>query len=111
MLGFRGHFSTKSRRYSTTLTALRTARQQWRDTQILSSLGLPESYPIYRHNGHQPIDDLPRGEDTILVLGHWQYVGRGHSPGEARYARTISDDLMEARRTGRQQSEQDRVAA
>jgi transposase-like protein len=26
MLGFRGHFSTKSRRYSTTLGALRAAR-------------------------------------------------------------------------------------
>ncbi|MFF9337937.1 replication initiator, partial [Streptomyces albogriseolus] len=30
MLGFRGHFSTKSRRYSTTLGALRDARAQWR---------------------------------------------------------------------------------
>ncbi|MCM3846354.1 hypothetical protein ND486_09145 [Pseudonocardia sp. DR1-2] len=29
MLGFAGHFSTRSRRYSTTLTALRQARRDW----------------------------------------------------------------------------------
>jgi integrase len=33
MLGFRGHFSTKSRRYSTTLGALRDARADWRRAQ------------------------------------------------------------------------------
>ena len=33
MLGFRGHFATKSRRYSTTLRALRTARVTWRRRQ------------------------------------------------------------------------------
>src|SRR6185503_7187851 len=31
MLGFGGHFSTKSRRYSTTLGALRQARTDWRE--------------------------------------------------------------------------------
>ena len=30
MLGFRGHFATKSRYYSTTLGELRGARAQWR---------------------------------------------------------------------------------
>ena len=30
MLGFGGHFFTKSRRYSTTLGALRQARRDWR---------------------------------------------------------------------------------
>ena len=29
MLGYRGHFATKSRRYSTTMRALRTARRNW----------------------------------------------------------------------------------
>jgi len=33
MLGFRGHFSTKSRRYSTTLKALRNARADYRRRQ------------------------------------------------------------------------------
>ena len=30
MLGFGGHFATKSRRYSTTHEALRAARPEWR---------------------------------------------------------------------------------
>ena len=30
MLGFGGHFATKSRRYSTTHKALRAARREWR---------------------------------------------------------------------------------
>jgi hypothetical protein len=106
MLGFRGHFSTKSRRYSTTLSILRSARQQWRDVRSLASLGVAESRVISRQSRHDPVD-----EDTILVLGHWQYVGRGHSPGEAAYARTISHDLVEVRRIAWQQSEHGHVAA
>jgi hypothetical protein len=57
MLGFRGHFSTKSRAYSTTLGALRDARAQ---------------YARARHS-----DELP-DTDTVLVVGHWLYAGRGH---------------------------------
>ncbi|MEU3278235.1 replication initiator [Streptomyces antibioticus] len=33
MLGFRGHFSSKSRAYSTTLGALRDVRRAWRTAQ------------------------------------------------------------------------------
>jgi hypothetical protein len=41
-----------------------------------------------------------RAPDAIVsqVMGHWQYIGRGHSPGEAIYARTIAADLAENRR-------------
>ncbi len=43
MLGFRGHFSTKSRRYSTTLGALRNARAEWRRAQAAGvTYGNPE---------------------------------------------------------------------
>ncbi len=35
MLGCRGHFSTKSRRSSTTLTKLRSARLEWRNARLL----------------------------------------------------------------------------
>ncbi len=42
-----------------------------------------------------------REDETILVVGHWQYIGRGHSPGEAIYARTIAHDLAESRRLAR----------
>ncbi|ACZ00062.1 replication initiator [Thermomonospora curvata] len=67
MLGFRGHFTTKSRHYSTTLARLRAAR--------------------IRHNQqHQQITTgrLPlTEEDRVLVIAHWRYAGRGLTPGEA----------------------------
>lgn len=44
MLGFRGHFSTKSRSYSTTLGALRDARRAWRTEQARAHAGLPEQH-------------------------------------------------------------------
>jgi hypothetical protein len=69
MLGFRGHFSTKSRRYSTTLGALRAARRAWRTEQTRAHAGLPE---------HDP--------DTTLVVGQWGYLGSGYSPGAALLA-------------------------
>ncbi|MDT0341918.1 replication initiation protein [Streptomyces sp. DSM 44938] len=60
MLGFRGHFSTKSRRYSTTLGALRDARAQWRRQQA---------------GEHGP-------EETTLVVAHWAYAGTGLTAAE-----------------------------
>jgi hypothetical protein len=64
MLGFRGHFSTKSRRYSTTLGALRTARADWRRAQV-APVGETE----------------PR--ETTFVLSHWVFAGTGLSRAEA----------------------------
>jgi hypothetical protein len=61
MLGFRGHFSTKSRTYSITLGALRAERAAYqRDYAIAAGL--------------QP--DLHPG--TTLVVTDWHYAGRGH---------------------------------
>jgi hypothetical protein len=60
MLGFRGHFSTKSRAYSTTLTALRTDRARHRRDQAITAGLIP------------PIPD-----DTTLILRDWTYTGRG----------------------------------
>ncbi|NEB08221.1 replication initiator protein [Streptomyces coelicoflavus] len=64
MLGFRGHFSTKSRSYSTTLGTLRDARRAWRTEQTRAHAGLPEPDPT-----------------TTLVVSHWDYLGSGYSPG------------------------------
>lgn len=64
MLGFRGHFSTKSRSYSTTLGALRDARRAWRTQEAHAHASLPEP-----------------DQDTTLVIGHWAYLGTGYSPG------------------------------
>ncbi|WP_055482547.1 replication initiator [Sphaerimonospora mesophila] len=73
MLGFRGHFSTKSRRYSTTLGALREARAAHkREEQI--------------NTGRLPLFD----EDTVLVIAHWQYAGQGLSAGDALLAAALT---------------------
>jgi hypothetical protein len=88
MLGFRGHFSTKARRYSTTLGALRQARADYRADQERRALGLPDP------------DDNP--ESTTLVVAHWTYAGHGHTPGESWLAQQIHRDITEGRRTARQ---------
>ncbi|NRQ36637.1 replication initiation protein [Nonomuraea sp. NN258] len=73
MLGFRGHFSTKSRRYSTTLGALRAAREEHMRETCIST-------------GRLPLFD----EDTVLVIAHWQYVGKGLTAGEQVLAAAIN---------------------
>ncbi|MFJ9057202.1 replication initiator protein RepSA [Streptomyces sp. NPDC102409] len=85
MLGFRGHFSSKSRRYSTTLGELRQARTDFRSAQERQSLGLEDRVP-----------------DTVLVLADWQYAGHGHSPGESVLAATIARGLQRNRETARE---------
>lgn len=75
-LGFRGHWLTKSRHYSTTLGALRSARAQW---------------------------SASRGETPRLSMSDsvkdWRYVGRGWTnPGDAWLARTAAVEATEARR-------------
>jgi hypothetical protein len=66
MLGYRGHFSTKSRRYSTMLTALRRARAEYRAEKQRAALGL---------DGR-----------SVITVGHWRYAGRGYSPEAALVA-------------------------
>ncbi|THG30566.1 hypothetical protein E6C70_14450 [Glaciibacter flavus] len=61
MLGFRGHFSTKSRRYSVTLGSLRGARRAWRLRALLAKAKPNEAA--------EP--------DEILVIGSWAYAGMG----------------------------------
>ncbi|MFJ1999143.1 replication initiator protein RepSA [Streptomyces chartreusis] len=85
MLGFRGHFSSKSRRYSTTLGLLRQIRADYRAAQEREALGL---------DGHEP--------DTVLVLASWQYAGHGHTPGESALAATIALDIQLNRETARE---------
>ncbi|MGP2436097.1 replication initiator protein RepSA [Streptomyces sp. JW3] len=87
MLGFRGHFSSKSRRYSTTLGALRQARADFRAEQERAALGID-------------VDD--QAPDTVLVLADWQYGGHGHTPGETVLAATIARDLQLNRETARE---------
>jgi hypothetical protein len=57
MLGYRGHFATKSRRYSTTMRALRAARRNWKRRR--------------RPATHQGSDK------TVLTLTDLEWAGRG----------------------------------
>ncbi|MGW1022849.1 replication initiator protein RepSA [Streptomyces sp. NPDC002577] len=86
MLGFRGHFSSKSRRYSTTLGELRQARADFRAAQEREALGLVDREP-----------------DTVLVLADWQYAGHGHTPGESALAASIARDIQTNRETAREE--------
>ncbi|CAO0835988.1 Replication initiation protein OS=Streptomyces microflavus OX=1919 GN=G3I39_26200 PE=4 SV=1 [Streptomyces microflavus] len=88
MLGFRGHFSTKSRAYSTTLGALRQVRADYRAAEQRAALGLPDP------------DDHP--EATTLTLAHWAYAGNGHTPGESWLAANIHRDIQHNRETARE---------
>jgi hypothetical protein len=102
MLGFRGHFSTKSRRYSTTLGSLRSARRDWRTDQILHARGIGLATTIRRCHLEDLDDQADDEDDSMLVVGHWLYAGRGHSPGQAIFAATIAEDIADNRRIFRQ---------
>lgn len=82
MLGFRGHFSTKSRAYSVTLGRLRAARRRF--ARMKAETG----------RGGVPLDvaeleeRLLAEEDTTLVISaSWEFVGCGwRRPGEKELA-------------------------
>ncbi|RFU82887.1 replication initiation protein [Streptomyces triticagri] len=82
MLGFRGHFSTKSRRYSTTLGALRDVRRAWRLAKARAHLGLSE-------------DDT---DTTLVTESAWAFLGVGYSPGEELLAAQVRHDRAWARK-------------
>ncbi|GAA2747926.1 hypothetical protein GCM10009868_39350 [Terrabacter aerolatus] len=86
MLGFRGHFSSKSRRYSVTLGRLRRARARFqRRLATASREG--------RALDVRDLDDLLADDDTetILVVGQWTYAGSGwDTDGDAELAKAAA---------------------
>ncbi|MGH3344800.1 MAG: replication initiator [Carbonactinosporaceae bacterium] len=78
MLGFRGHFSTKSRRYSTTLGALRAARAEHSQTRQEITTGRL----------------LLFDEDHVVKVSNWRYLGQGLTPGEALLTAALSGQPM-----------------
>ncbi len=66
MLGFAGHFSTKSRRYSTTLGKLRAARRP------ASRSGVRVISPAEFDTAEHLADDT-----TLVIDGQWTYLGSG----------------------------------
>jgi hypothetical protein len=92
MLGFRGHWSTKSRRYSTTMTALRLARVAYAKRR--------------RASGGIPLDAWGRPEDdqAVTVVASWSYVGAGYqTQGEAWLALSAAARARERRRIAREE--------
>jgi hypothetical protein len=85
MLGFGGHFSTKSRRYSTTLAHLRQARIDYRR----------------QATAHRLADELD-GDETTLLIGSLTFAGIGwHTTGDALLAATAAAKAREQRRVAR----------
>ena len=74
MLGFRGHFSSKSRRYSVTLGQLRRARQRFRTIVAQAERdGVP--LDVADLEARLMADDVE--DDTTLVISRWSYAGSG----------------------------------
>jgi hypothetical protein len=91
MLGFGGHFSTKSRRYSTTLGTLRRARV---------------AYAVRRRRDTLQLDAWGRAEEdqAKTVVAYWSYVGSGYqTEGEAWLARSAAANAREQRRAAREE--------
>lgn len=87
MLGFRGHFSTKSRRYSVTLGALRRARRR---ASVLIAKARADGQRIDLQSLEA---ELMAGEDeeTTLVIGQWAFAGTGwDTPGDAAMAKAAA---------------------
>ncbi|MBQ1091760.1 replication initiator [Streptomyces sp. B93] len=85
MLGFRGHFSSKSRAYSTTLGALRDVRRAWRLAQAEAArarAGLPAS------------DE----HTTLVTTSSWTYLSSGYRPGEELLAAQVRHDIAHTQR-------------
>ena len=100
MLGYGGHFSTKSRRYSTTLGALRRARV---------------AYAVRRRRGDTlPLDAWGRAEDdqAVIVVASWRYLGAGYqTTGEAWLASSAAARAREERRIAKEELGTTTIAA
>jgi hypothetical protein len=84
MLGFRGHFASKSRRYSTTLGAIRRERRTYRQRQAAEQV-------------RELLD-----EDTTLVVSHWEFAGVGYlTTGDTALALSAAARARERRQAAR----------
>jgi hypothetical protein len=91
MLGFGGHFSTKSRRYSTTLTALRAVRKAFQRGEIPDLTA--------------PADVDAAGDEAEVTL-NWLFDGVGWlTIGDAALANTAAAKARERRRIAREEIE------
>ena len=85
MLGYRGHFATKSRRYSTTMRALRAARRDWRRRQ---HPGAEHQGDRHRHHADRPAMGRAR------LAHHWRRCSSRCQPQPV----LVSTDVSPAKR-------------
>lgn len=89
MLGFRGHFLTKSRAWSTTLGELRNIRARFRLAETLAALDV--------------------AEEDVLVVNDWEAVAFGHdNEAEREYAAAIAEALLDRKLNQHNRKDQDR---
>ena len=89
-VGFGGHWSTKSRAYSTTFKALRLSRRRYMRCR--------------NEKGAVPLDAWGRPEDDVRVQtrAHWKYAGAGfRNHGESVLATTAAARAREKRALAR----------
>lgn len=88
MAGFKGHFASKSRRYSTTLGAIRGERRAYRQREASErarQLGLPDPY-----------------DETTLVISRWEFAGLGYlTNGDTALALSSAARARERRENAR----------
>jgi hypothetical protein len=83
-LGFRGHFATKSRRYSVTLGQLRRARRR---AQQLVADAARRGDTIDLAAMEAQLLAVDDGQSTTVVIGSWTYSHTGwDTPGDAALA-------------------------
>jgi hypothetical protein len=81
-----GHFASKSRRYSTTLGAIRGERRAYRQRQAAE------------HLRELPADE----QDTTLVVARWEFTGLGYlTTGDTTLARSAAARAREQRQAAR----------
>ena len=93
MLGFRGHFMTKSRAYSTTFTAIRAERRTWRLHHDLDQLAADTDNP--------DDESLPVDLDTITVINDWTVSHIGHRDHAERELALAIAERNRTQRTSR----------
>jgi len=94
-LGYRGHITTKSRRYSTTMGALRARRHTWREHR--------SQRQYQRRDGDVvPLNDAVDGDRVDAAPIKWEFHDCGHrSDGERLLAITAALRAREQRHTAR----------
>jgi hypothetical protein len=94
MLGFGGHFATKSRRYSTTHKVLRAARRVWHRTQ----------HTDWRRRHSHADDPDEHDDDTTLIVCDLALAGIGwNSTGDAQLAASAAARAREHRRVAKEE--------